>query len=583
MQQQSGAITIKQAVDDIADRKYVLPAIQREFVWHPHQICNLFDSVMQGYPFGEFLIWRINPENVNRFNYYGFVRDYHERTGRHCPDLGTLKERPVTAILDGQQRLTAFNIGLRGSMAVRIHRGRWNNPNAFPRRFLALDLLARRNADDDEGNSYTFGFVGQNDIGRRGDRLWFRVSDILQMKSGPDMNDWIVEQGLEGEQHRLAYRTLDRLYQSVCVEKPIAHYEERSQDIERVLNIFRRCNQGGTPLSYSDMLLSIAVSQWTKLDARREVHGLVDELNEVGAGFGLSKDFVLKAGLMLSDIASVGFRVENFTRSNMAALEQNWESIKVALLITVRLASSFGFDGRNIRADSALLPIAYYLYRKGVADEFVSRNEHKADRDAIRGWLIRSILKASGIWGSGLDTLLTALRGIIRQETGGQFPSEQIRSEMTRRARTLEFSPEEIEDLADMTFGDRRVFALLSLLFPMDFRNNFHIDHVFPASRFTTARLRQAGVSEEQIGEFQAQAQRIANLQLLDGVENNEKRAVLPGEWLRQRFPTPSERQAHCERHLLGEVPEEMAEFDKFYQARHARLKSRIAELVNTA
>ena len=31
------------------------PAIQREFVWKPEQIAKLFDSLMQGYPFGTFL------------------------------------------------------------------------------------------------------------------------------------------------------------------------------------------------------------------------------------------------------------------------------------------------------------------------------------------------------------------------------------------------------------------------------------------------------------------------------------------------------------------------------------------------
>ena len=52
MYQQGG--TIKSAVDKIASNEYVLPAIQREFVWNREQICRLFDSVMQGYPFGEF-------------------------------------------------------------------------------------------------------------------------------------------------------------------------------------------------------------------------------------------------------------------------------------------------------------------------------------------------------------------------------------------------------------------------------------------------------------------------------------------------------------------------------------------------
>lgn len=32
------------------NRQYFLPAIQREFVWKPEQIVQLFDSIMRGYP-----------------------------------------------------------------------------------------------------------------------------------------------------------------------------------------------------------------------------------------------------------------------------------------------------------------------------------------------------------------------------------------------------------------------------------------------------------------------------------------------------------------------------------------------------
>ena len=46
MYQQGG--TIKQALDKTVSNEYVLPAIRREFVWSPDQICRLFDSVMQG-------------------------------------------------------------------------------------------------------------------------------------------------------------------------------------------------------------------------------------------------------------------------------------------------------------------------------------------------------------------------------------------------------------------------------------------------------------------------------------------------------------------------------------------------------
>ena len=55
---QSG-LTIKDALDAMSRNIYVLPAIQREFVWKPDQICRLFDSLMQGYPFGTFLFWKV--------------------------------------------------------------------------------------------------------------------------------------------------------------------------------------------------------------------------------------------------------------------------------------------------------------------------------------------------------------------------------------------------------------------------------------------------------------------------------------------------------------------------------------------
>ena len=71
----------------------MLPAIQREFVWRPGQICRLFDSLMQGYPFGTFLYWRVDPENSGKFQFFDFVRDYHQRDNPHCPPVGPMPDR----------------------------------------------------------------------------------------------------------------------------------------------------------------------------------------------------------------------------------------------------------------------------------------------------------------------------------------------------------------------------------------------------------------------------------------------------------------------------------------------------------
>ena len=580
MHQQGG--TIKEALDSIASHEDVLPAIQREFVWRPEQVCNLFDSVLQGYPFGEFMFWRVEAENSGQYRWYDFVREYHQRDNPHCPELVPIHDKPLTAVLDGQQRLTAFNIGLRGSMAIKLPYKWWNSSDAFPKRVLALDLLAPPDPDE-EGSRYSFDFGNEDRIGLENARLWFTVSDIMKMNSGPEMFDWLSDKGLDTEWQRLAFRTLDRLHQAIRVEPVVAYYEEKNQDIERVLNIFIRCNSGGTPLSYSNLLLSIAVSQWDTLDARREVHGLVDEMHKVRPGLLFNADFVMKAGLMLTDIASVGFRVENFTHENMAILESNWPNIRQALLETAELVDSFGFDSRTVQATNSLLPIAYYLYKKGAPRDFETSDHYLNDRKIIRGWLTRSILKESGIWGSGLDTLLTALREVIRNSGGSEFPAGELRRVMAHRGKTLDFVEEEMEDLADMRLGDRRIFPLLTMLFPhFGSRDGSDIDHVFPKSRFTPNRLGAAGVGDEQVEAFRDRCDRLANLQLLDRSVNNEKRASLPADWLDVHCPENLARQNYCDRHFLGDVPRKIKDFTDYYSTRRKQLRDRIAELVNS-
>ena len=574
--------TIQKTLDEIQRNELVLPAIQREFVWRPKQIYRLFDSLMQGYPFGTFLYWRIDPENSGKFNFYDFVLDYHQRDKRHCPVLPSMPNKRLTAVLDGQQRLTALNIGLRGSMAWKKKHLWWNNLSAFPTRHLYLDLLWQPNEDDEEALKYRFLFLIKEQFDKAGDReCWFLVQDILSMKNaGPAMTQWLNEQ-LPQEQVNRAHETLYELYQVVRDKKLIAFYQEHSQELDKVLQIFIRMNEGGTPLSYSDLLLSVAVSQWSQYDAREEIHTLVDELNRIGRiGFSFSKDLVLKAGLMLCGIGSVGFKVDNFNRKNMDIFESNWDNIKRALTLTVWLVSTFGFNGQNLTAKNAILPIAYYLYRRNPGETYLTHSRFAQDRQAIRDWLIRSLLK-SGVWGSGSDTLLTALRQIIKDRDSDGFPVEPILNEMVRRGKSLVFENEEMEELTDMQYDNERTFSLLSLIFPfVDFRNQFHIDHIFPKSHFTERKLRSSGVADSKMNDFIQNKDRLANLQLLDGAMNNEKRTKMPAEWLSEMHTDTVSKSEYQKRHMLGEVPESIEGFDAFYSARRARLKVAIEKLL---
>ncbi len=76
--------------------KYLVPEFQRDFVWSPRQVMDLFDSIMKGYPIGSLILWQ--PESVEFKN---------------LSELGGIsilehKSNDKLYVLDGRQRLTAL-------------------------------------------------------------------------------------------------------------------------------------------------------------------------------------------------------------------------------------------------------------------------------------------------------------------------------------------------------------------------------------------------------------------------------------------------------------------------------------------
>ena len=388
-------ITISDALERIHKRHYALPAIQREFVWSPEQICALFDSLMRGYPIGAFLFWKVKRKLLRKHSWYEFITKYHQKDDPHCHELTIAdRARGLTAVLDGQQRLTALNIGIYGSYAQKLPRLWWNNPYAFPRRHLYLKLTEK--ADDDEsGSEFLFKMLAKK--GTRmvpegetaGDHSWFRVRDIQKFQDAREIHRYL--QTIELADHPLAFDHLGRLHDVVYSDSVISFYEERDQDVDKVLDIFIRTNSGGTELSYSDLLMSVAVAAWKGRNAREEIHGLVDDLNKIGGRFQFNKDMVLKAALLISDVSDIRFKVTNFNRENMEMVERKWDLISESLTTTVQLISSFGFSGMNIANQNAVMIIAYFLSRR--TDRSRVLDESNEDRRALRMWLMTVLVK----------------------------------------------------------------------------------------------------------------------------------------------------------------------------------------------
>ncbi|SFA49141.1 Protein of unknown function DUF262 [Paracoccus halophilus] len=67
--------TIGNLIDDV-NRIYLLPAIQRPYVWSTSQIVALFDSLLKGYPISSFMFWAINETTKKEVRCYKFIENY---------------------------------------------------------------------------------------------------------------------------------------------------------------------------------------------------------------------------------------------------------------------------------------------------------------------------------------------------------------------------------------------------------------------------------------------------------------------------------------------------------------------------
>ena len=569
------ALTIKETIQSIHRRKYLLPSIQREFVWDCDQITRLFDSLMLGYPIGSFLFWEVGTENVKEFVFYEFLRDYHEKSCRHNTRANVIGNETVTASLDGQQRLTSLYVGLMGTYAYKKPYMRYDNPKAYPIRKLYLNLLKK--LDDDEG-FYNFAFLADDELKNDDDHYWFRVGEILEfdelfdaMSYLQEVNQYLADIGkgsYDKDKAKFATETLGKLWNAIHKDWTISHYLEKSDKLDKVLNIFIRVNSGGTPLSYSDLLLSIASAQWDDLDAREEIHGAVDEVNSIGRGFNVNKDFILKACLVLCDFPEIAFKIDSFNHTNMMKIQSEWSNIMAALREAVTLVARLGFNRDNLTSNNLIIPIAYYIKRIGLPKNFATSPQNADNRRTIKKWLVSAMLKR--VFSSQPDGVLRPVREIIAASDGSVFPFERIVERFKGTPRTHEFTDADIDNLLYLKYGQGETLTVMSIIYPWaDLHNLFHIDHIFPKAEFTKSKLQNKGITTDRISDFLENFNYIGNLQLLEGIDNSSKYNKDFKSWFENSYPTAEAQSTYKQKHLLPDnIDFDFINFPEFYEAR---------------
>lgn len=511
---------IRDMVDD--DSNIILPAIQRKFVWPEEKICNLFESIMNGYPIGTLLTWEISGEKINADNaigFYEFIKNWSEYDGKFNSLLKNVSNDKIfLAILDGQQRLQSLLIGLRGTYASHKANKPWNDIRSFPARTLYLNLKKIYNEDIDR-ETYCFKFLEKEVAIEDKKNKWFEVGKIIGLNNYKDILQYVKDNyNFENEEEQSdAIVILNELNECINNTNLLGCYViDRDRDLDAILDIFIKINSGATPLSKPDLLFSTIIAKWP--DARDEFDDFIKFINicdDQSKRFKFDIDFLIRTIMYMNESIPVTLNIKNFSKININDLIDNWGKIKNSIITARNLILDYGFEDSNIASYNAIMPIIYYIYHDGnITDENI--------KEEFRKYFIIAQLK--NLFGNAGNSTLTETRKCLINQK--QFSMSLLDNVILVGNRTFKLeNDDEIRHwLETYKKGDKYSFMILSLLDPnFDGSKRVDEDHLHPESLL------------RQYPKYYSYKDCLLNLNLLQAKENRKlKSDMLLEDYLKQ-------------------------------------------------
>lgn len=595
--------SIDSVIQDL-NYSYLIPSIQREFVWEKEQILDLFDSVLRGYPIGSFLFWRVSGEYAENRIKYKFVENYIEDP-IHPDELTDVTyhnkryrdefEKPpsrVNLVLDGQQRLTSFYIGLEGTFTTKKPNKRRKRLDSWDRKQLYLNILSPTN-EEENGRRYHFEFKKPEPSHREG-QYWYRVGDILDVTDSAEEAERILGEiedieEINAERARgVVSKNIHHLYRGIREREVISYFEEDEESQEKVLDIFIRANEGGTQLKKSDILLSIATAHWSGdnredgIVAREEIQNLVDKLNEheTRGGVEFDSNFVLRTLMLTGDVPNLSFSLSNFNKETLSKMKAAWvdPEFEKAIIKTLDLLNSFGFTTSHVRSKMIYLPVIYFYYTNNNPTLSFNSSKGGETRKKLLYWIC-SMVATGDLTTGGTTQTIQGLRGVLQEAPANEFPLEKIEEKLNDYNKSMGFDEENLDRwFSDNRASNRVLQVILSLLYFPDVANenyDYELDHIFPKSKLTIEHLvDEQGLNRKKAEEISGYRDSIANLQLIRKGENRKKSNKLPSEWL------PTRTDDYFKKHYIPENRElhKLENADEFFRTRESVIMS---ELMN--
>jgi uncharacterized protein with ParB-like and HNH nuclease domain len=555
------SITIYEALQNIKDGKYVMPAFQRQYVWGIEQIEKLWDSILLDYPIATFLFWHVDDFNVTWDTYFcAFLPevtfDSRKQADSVNYELTSINVKNTdTAVLDGQQRLTSLYLSLFGEAYIRPNYARKKNGDKIITKLLIELNKNKITVDEEEYNNKKFDIKFSEKVGRLSPTQ-FEVKDILDQRfQDKTTREKAIEEviiNVPPDSKDYARNILQKLYNKIFVEKLVRYTEIADMKQDDALEMFVRFNSGGKALRKSEITMSILEAYWPS--AKTEFGKIL-----VDSYAGFDTDFIIRSGLMLyGDVVK-----SNINKKIAEDLKNDWSGFKKALTSLEDLLKKMKIDVSRFSSSwNVLLPIIYYIYYNP---------DYATNIKGVRAYLLRAIFFT--YFQSGTTSKLQQMKSNINS-----FDYD-ITIEMLDQMNDMRVTDGKIEDVLNSEKGSRVAGEVLYYL-NLDWTNKsfkYEQDHLHPDNRFNDSK--PVSVSIEDWRRWRGMRNRLPNLHLLEGRSNGSK-----NEMRLVDYYNDMNNQQKVEFHNQAMLPQggslEIEDFEKFYNTRKAVLAEKIRELL---
>ncbi len=563
-------LRIIDVIEKIQKEEIVLPVIQRELVWDEEKIVLLFDTVLKGDSFGAIMTLKDWRGKEPLFEYRPFIKDYVKGTFIFSTKTEKLS-KDISYVIDGQQRLSAFYIGLMGS---------------YNGKELYFDLLSEWDKEDfyldfASSSSELKKQVDTSDGNGKRRTLWDRVKDLFsKLKDTGGDYDFVYEDIIEqfqnmelNEQEKeRAKKNIKKFNQRFINNKVIGICEvliNRKKDIywnrKKAVELFRRLNQGGTRLSALDLMASILKS----FSAENEKF-LYEDIKEF-SDIGLEQDEIIKYVFLLQEnhrkeLTDIEKSDSDFIRDNKERILNSLKGVRQFL----KASALYDFFAEQKPSVIPLYSIGYHLFhKKSVKTEDIKDYfrdiEKNTDYKLIYRWIYLSLLqKIFRRRGAGWIAYKTGIRKILevmKNHKDMDFPTNEIFKVYIEHP--LYFK----EGIHENGLDDYDFDFLMYIIYGKKFRKE-DIDHIHPRSI-----LESKGCDSDKINT-------IANYQLLDyGINRGDKNNKELKDWINGL----TNKEDYLKRHLIPNDPNlwTSENYEQFLIERKRLIKAKLEEKLN--